>query len=58
MLDEFIAKRGIDLTVAEESMALGTLDFARMIVDPASEAEIVRLTAGMTPAKIAATLAC
>ena len=58
MLDEFIAKHGIDLSVADEAMALGTLEFARMIVDPGiPRAEVVRLTAGMTPAKIAATLA-
>ena len=35
ILDEFIARRGIDLTVAEEAMALDTVELARMIVDPA-----------------------
>ena len=39
-------------------MAIATVDFARMIVDPGvPRAEVTRLTAGMTPAKIAATLA-
>ena len=39
-------------------MALDTVEFARMVVDPAvPRAEVTRLTAGMTPAKIAATLA-
>ncbi|MDQ6852120.1 MAG: propanediol dehydratase, partial [Actinomycetota bacterium] len=58
MLDEFIVRRGIDLHVAEEAMAVPTADFARMIVDPgAPRAEVVRLAAGMTPAKVAATLA-
>jgi propanediol dehydratase large subunit len=58
MLDEFIALRGIDLGVAEEAMAIETVQFARMIVDPAvARTEVTRLTAGMTPAKIAATLA-
>jgi propanediol dehydratase large subunit len=58
ILDEFIARRGIDLAVADEAMALSTVDFARQIVDPGvPRAEITRLTAGMTPAKIAATLA-
>jgi propanediol dehydratase large subunit len=58
ILDEFIARRGIDLTVAEEAMALDTVELARMIVDPAvPRAEITRLVAGMTPAKLAATLA-
>jgi propanediol dehydratase large subunit len=58
ILDEFIARRGIDLTVAEEAMALDTIQLARMIVDPAvPRTEITRLVAGMTPAKLAATLA-
>jgi propanediol dehydratase large subunit len=58
MLDEFIARRGIDLAVADEAMAIETVQFARMIVDPAvPRTEVTRLTAGMTPAKIAATLA-
>jgi propanediol dehydratase large subunit len=57
MLDEFIARRGIDVRVAEEAMATPTVEFARMIVDPGvPRPEIARLTAGMTPAKIAATL--
>ncbi len=58
LLDEFIARHGIDLTVAEEAMALQTLEFARVIVDPAvPRREVGRLASGMTPAKIAATLA-
>jgi propanediol dehydratase large subunit len=58
MLDEFIARRGIDVDVAEEAMALETVAFARMVVDPSvPRAEVIRLAGGMTPAKIAATLA-
>ena len=58
LIDEFIARHGLDLAVAEEAMALETVEFARMVVDPAvPRAEVTRLTAGMTPAKIAATLA-
>jgi propanediol dehydratase large subunit len=58
LLDEFIARHAIDLEVAEEAMALPVLEFARMIVDPSvARSEVTRLTAGMTPAKIAATLA-
>ena len=39
-------------------MAIPTVEFARMIVDPGvPRAEVTRLAAGMTPAKIAATLA-
>jgi propanediol dehydratase large subunit len=58
LLDEFIARHGIDLNVTEKAMALETLEFARMIVDPAvPRSDITRLAAGMTPAKIASTLA-
>ncbi len=58
LIDEFIALRGIDLAVAEEAMALDTVEFARMVVDPAvPRTEVTRLVAGMTPAKIARTLA-
>ena len=58
LIDEFIARRAIDLAVAEEAMAITTVAFARMIVDPGvARAEVTRLAAGMTPAKIAATLA-
>jgi propanediol dehydratase large subunit len=58
LLDEFIARHGIDLTVAKEAMGLETLEFARLIVDPAvPRHEVGRLAAGMTPAKIAETLA-
>jgi propanediol dehydratase large subunit len=58
LLDEFIARYGIDVAVAVEAMALDTLAFARMLVDPAvPRAEIIRLVAGMTPAKVASALA-
>jgi propanediol dehydratase large subunit len=58
VLDEFIARHGIDIQVAEEAMALDTVQFARMIVDPGvPRSEVTRLAGGMTPAKIAATLA-
>src|SRR5262249_1018062 len=58
LIDEFVARHGIDLAVAEEAMSLATVDFARLIVDPAvPRTEVTRLAAGMTPAKIAATLA-
>jgi propanediol dehydratase large subunit len=58
LIDEFIARHGIDLAVAEEAMALETLEFARMIVDPAvPRSDVTRLAGGMTPAKMAAALA-
>lgn len=56
-IDEFIARHGIDLSVANEAMAIDDLDFARRLVDPNhSRADIVRLSSGMTPAKLAAVL--
>jgi propanediol dehydratase large subunit len=53
-IDAFIAAHGIDLTVAGEAMALGDVQAARLFVDPGvPRAEVVRLVAGMTPAKLA-----
>jgi propanediol dehydratase large subunit len=58
ILDEFIARHGIDLRVADEAMAREPAELARMIVDPGvPRREITRLVGGLTPAKIAATLA-
>ncbi|MFZ4485724.1 MAG: propanediol/glycerol family dehydratase large subunit [Candidatus Nanopelagicales bacterium] len=58
VLDSFIAGHGIDLNVAEEAMALDSLTFARMIVDPnIPRTEVVRLAGGMTPAKLARAIA-
>jgi propanediol dehydratase large subunit len=57
-IDEFIARRGLDLDVAAEAMALSDVAFARLVVDPAvPRAEIIRLSAGATPAKVARVLA-
>ena len=56
-IDEFIARHGLDLDVAGEAMAVDDLAYARMLVDPSvPRAELVRLAAGMTPAKLAAPL--
>jgi propanediol dehydratase large subunit len=53
-IDAFIAARGIDLSVAGEAMALHDVAAARLFVDPGvPRAEVVRLVAGMTPAKLA-----
>ncbi|HYJ75668.1 MAG TPA: propanediol/glycerol family dehydratase large subunit, partial [Kineosporiaceae bacterium] len=58
VLDAFIAAHGLDLSVAEEAMALPDVELCRMLVDPAvPRGEIVRLVAGMTPAKLARALA-
>jgi propanediol dehydratase large subunit len=57
LVDEFIARHGLDLTVAEQAMAVPDLELARMLVDPSvPRAEVVRLAAGMTPAKLAGVL--
>ncbi|GIF23054.1 propanediol dehydratase large subunit [Actinoplanes tereljensis] len=57
-IDRYIAAHGLDLTVAAEAMALGDVAAARLFVDPAvPRAEIVRLVAGMTPAKLARVVA-
>ena len=57
-LDEFIARHGLDVSVAAEAMALTDLDVARLLVDPSvPRSELVRLSAGMTPAKLTRVLA-
>jgi propanediol dehydratase large subunit len=57
-IDGYIAAHGLDLAVAGEAMALGDVDAARLFVDPAvPRAEVVRLVAGMTPAKLARVVA-
>jgi len=57
VIDEFIARHGLDLSVVAEAMALSDLAFIRMVVDPnVSRAEVLRLAAGMTPAKLARSL--
>ena len=57
-IDTYIARHGLDLSVAEEVMALADVAFARLLVDPAvPRQEIIRLSAGATPAKLARVLA-
>lgn len=57
-LDALIAAHGIDLSVAEQAMAVDDVAFARLFVDPAvPRAEVVRLVAGTTPAKLARIVA-
>ena len=52
MIDIWITKHCIDVTVAEEAMALDSLKIARMLVDiNVPREDIVRLSVGMTPAK-------
>jgi propanediol dehydratase large subunit len=57
VIDAFVADHGIDLAVAAEAMALDPVRVARMLVDPSvPRGRIVELTAGMTPAKLAAVV--
>lgn len=53
MIDTWIANHCIDTKVANEAMAVDSQKFARMLVDiNVPRADIVRLSVGMTPAKI------
>src|SRR3954452_24429317 len=52
-LDALIAAHGIDLSVANEAMGLDDVAFAHLFVNPTvPRAELVRLVAGTTPAKL------
>ena len=53
LIDTFIADHCIDKTVAEEAMAIDSVEFARWLVDiNVPRTKIVHLSVGMTPAKI------
>lgn len=57
-IDAMVATHGIDVSVAAEAMALDDTDFARLFVDPSvPRAEVIRLVAGTTPAKLARVVA-
>ena len=57
VLDTFIARHGLDLSVAPQAMATDDVAVARMLVDPGvPRADVVRLVSGMTPAKLARVL--
>ena len=54
VIDRFVVAHGLDLDVAAEAMALDDLELARRLVDiGAPRAELVRLSRGLTPAKLA-----
>jgi propanediol dehydratase large subunit len=58
VIDEFIARYGLDLDVAQEAMAFDDVALARMAVDVnVPRAEVVRLIGGTTPAKLARVMA-
>jgi propanediol dehydratase large subunit len=54
IIDRFVVAHGLDLEVAGEAMALDDLVLAHMLVDvDVPRAELVRLSRGLTPAKLA-----
>ncbi len=57
-IDAYIARHGLDLAAAPEAMGLPDTEFARRVISPdVPRAEIIRLSAGATPAKLARVLA-
>jgi propanediol dehydratase large subunit len=55
LIDRFVVAYGIDLDTAENTMSLPDEKLARMIVDVnVSREELVKLSRGLTPAKLAA----
>src|SRR5438552_16751088 len=57
-LDHFIARHGIDVDIAAEVMALDDTELARRLVDvDVSREELVRLSRGLTPARLARVVA-
>ncbi|GIU94361.1 MAG: glycerol dehydratase large subunit [Gaiellaceae bacterium] len=54
VIDRFVVAHGLDLGIAEEAMALEDVEIARRLVDiDVPRAELVRLSRGLTPAKLA-----
>lgn len=56
-IDQFIADYAIDIKAAEKAMAMGDTEIAKMLCDVnVTREEVVKVTAGLTPAKIVAVL--
>jgi propanediol dehydratase large subunit len=54
VIDRFVVAHGLDLEIAREAMALDDIALARMLVDvDVPRAKLVRLSRGLTPAKLA-----
>ena len=54
VVDRFVVAHGLDLDIAVEAMALSDAEVARRLVDVnVPRAELVRLSKGLTPAKLA-----
>ena len=59
LIDTYVARHGIDRSVAVEAMAVPDIEMARMIIDPTyPRSEVTRLAAGMTPAKLSRVVSC
>jgi propanediol dehydratase large subunit len=59
LIDRFVSMHGIDLDVASEAMSLPDQEIARRLVDVSvSREELVRLSRGLTPAKVARVAGC
>jgi len=59
LLDRFIARHAVDVSLAEAAMALEPATIARMLVDiNVPRSELVRLVSGLTPAKIVRVVDC
>jgi propanediol dehydratase large subunit len=57
-LDHFVVANGLDLEVAQEAASLADETIARMLVDvDVPRAELVRLSRGLTPARLARVIA-
>ena len=58
VIDHFLARHGIDLGAAAETAGLTDGELARMLVDvDVSRDELVRLSRGLTPARLARVIA-
>ena len=58
LIDTFIAKYHMDIDIAKEAMAIPSSKLARMLVDMnVPRKELTRLAQGLTPAKLAETVA-
>ncbi len=56
-IDQFIADYAIDIKAAEKAMAMGNTEIAKLLCDVnVPREEVVKITAGLTPAKIVAVL--
>ncbi len=57
LIDRFVVAHGLDLEIAQTAMPLADEELARMLVDvDVSRDELVRLSRGLTPAKLAAVM--